>query len=162
MNINPKQIIATALGWLIVIILLLISLLSCGPAKRLERLHKNNPYLFVNIKDTLKIRDTIIVKIPEVSIDTSFHVKYLTDTITIEREGVRTVIYRGQGTDTVYVNTTVPEKTIQAPYEKDVVVDKYQYIESHKKDLSKIKVYIFIIILLVGIYVMWDSWDSKR
>lgn len=162
MNINPKQIIAAALGWLLLIILLLISLFSCGPAKRLERLHKNNPYLFVNIKDTIKIRDTIIVKIPGTNIDTSFNVKYLYDTITIEKQGVRTIIYRKQGTDTVFVNTTVREKTITLPYSKDVVTNRYDYKEPPKKPISHPFMPIILFVILVIVLMIINHLSKQK
>ncbi len=131
MNIKLKRLYII-LGWLTILYFLISILFSCGPTKRLERLHKNNPYLFVNKKDTINIRDTIKVVVPGTTIDTSFAIKYLTDTITIEKQGVRTIIYRNEGTDTIYVNTTVKEKTITVPYSKDVAVNRYEYNELPK------------------------------
>ena len=67
-------------------LLIILLLASCSPVKRFNRLIEKHPELLV--QDTLLIRDTITLYVPEVHTDTVVTLKELTDTITLTKERV--------------------------------------------------------------------------
>lgn len=107
---------------LIGLFLILISLSSCDPAKRINRIVKRHPELLT--KDTIVYRDTI--KIESHSIDTAFIHTVSNDTITIQ-DSIMVIKYVNNG-KTVYLKGTCKERNIivekKIPFEKVVAVTK--------------------------------------
>lgn len=106
---------------LIGLFLILISLYSCSPEKRLSRLILKHPELLT--KDTLYIHDTI--RLASHSIDTIIQ-NVIGDTITIQ-DSVMVIKYVNNG-KTVYLKGTCKERNIivekKIPFEKVVAVTK--------------------------------------
>lgn len=111
----------------IVFLLTLITLFSCSPQRRLNRLVSKHPEL-VKV-DTLVIHDTVKVVIPSVKIDTFTTITMLekNDTIYFEKEFVHVKVW--QNNDTVYVSaeTDTIYKTVYRDIKvpcKNIVVDE--------------------------------------
>lgn len=106
---------------LIGLFLILISLYSCSPEKRLSRLIRKHPELLT--KDTLYVRDTI--RLASHSIDTIIQ-NVIGDTITI-KDSIMVIKYVNNG-KTVYLKGTCKEREVivekKIPFEKVVAVTK--------------------------------------
>lgn len=104
------------------LLLLVISIYSCSPSKRLSRLLKAHPELLT--KDTLHIHDTI--KIESHSIDTTFIHTASNDTVVIE-DSVMVIKYVNNG-KTVYLKGECKDREVivekKIPYDKIVAVTK--------------------------------------
>lgn len=125
---SPKKWYAKAAAWIILLgfsALLLLS--SCKPIDRLNRLQRNHPYLFTEVKDTLIIRDTLLVPVPGVQIDTIVSLQQLRDTVTIYKDGITTTVYLDG--DNVGIETNSEPKEIEVPYETVITVTKYKCVE---------------------------------
>jgi len=99
----------------------ILSLFSCSPQKRLERLVNRNPEL--RLPDTLIVRDTLIT--PIVQADTTLHIEQLYDTVVIEKERLQVKLLRIR--DTLYVDGKCNPDTIY--YEKQIPVEKIKLIK---------------------------------
>ena len=106
-------------------ILILLLLASCSPQARFNRLIEKHPELLV--ADTILIRDTITLYIPEVHTDTVVTLKELIDTVTLTKERVtvkawyipkeKKVYIQGK-CDPVYVTKIIDRKIPIKYYEK--------------------------------------------
>ena len=105
-------------------IILVLTLLSCSPQKKLHRLLKKHPELLQT--DTIKINDSIFI--PEIHIDTIFHYSTLKDTIVITKENLKIKIL--ELNDTVYLDASVKSDTVVIV--KDIPVAKLVYVEPVK------------------------------
>ncbi|MCO5258683.1 MAG: hypothetical protein M9916_00890 [Crocinitomicaceae bacterium] len=119
MNLSKKT---KLILWIIIIWGMIISLISCAPIKRLERLQKRHPQLFNRKNDTIRLSDTVRLFIPEVHTDTVVHINTLSDTLYIDKERLHIKIIKQQ--DSIYVygkcDTVYKEiiRTIEVPYTK--------------------------------------------
>lgn len=94
-----------------------IVVLSCSPQKRLERILKNNPYILSS--ETITVRDTVII--PGIVIDTTVITKQR-DTVEIFKDRLYTriirnidtlIVFSESGSDTIYLEKTVPIEKIK-------------------------------------------------
>lgn len=119
------------LYWIIIISLLVLLhvLNSCSPAKKLQRLYKNHPYLFEDsvFTDTLIHKDTIQVDVPGSSKDTSAHISVFSDTVVIVDSIFTARIFHDTITDTFYINVDVPIRRMYIPYEVQIPCDQKFY-----------------------------------
>lgn len=124
------------LGWL---------MFGCAPIKRHDRLVTKYPFVHVERVDTL--RDTIRIEIPRIKVDTAFLFTQLYDTITIEKERLKAVIYRVK--DSIYVtaqcDTVFVERIIKRPYKVVEYADRSLW--------SKLKVAILWLIVAILVYL---------
>lgn len=127
-----------AIGWFI---------FGCGPIKRHDRLARKYPFVHTERTDT--IRDTVRVTIPEVRVDTFFHVDRLYDTITIREEHLTAKVFRVR--DSVFVvakcDTIFRERII----EREVPVTVFK---ENNKVWEWLKVVLIIPIVLIILYVL--------
>lgn len=111
----------------IALLLTLITLFSCSPQRRLNRLVRKHPELIQ--VDTLLIRDTVTITIPSVKMDTFTTIQELktVDTIYFDRDFVHVKVW--ERNDTVYVSTKTDPiyktvfRYIKVPV-KNIVVDE--------------------------------------
>ena len=98
--------------------LFLIVLVSCSPAKRLERLVMHHPELMM--VDTMIIRDT--VEVPGVKADTALHIDSLLQPVILEKERLKVTFLRQHDTlfvegectpDTIILERKIPIETIR-------------------------------------------------
>ena len=104
---------------------LLIVITACSPTKRFTRLITKYPYLITT--DTVVIKDTITLYVPEVKTDTVVTIQQLTDTITLTKDRVtvkawyvpkeKKVYIQGK-CDPIYVTKIVERKVPVKYYEK--------------------------------------------
>lgn len=127
-----------AIGWWI---------FACAPIKRHDRIVRKYPFVHTERVDT--IRDTIRVTIPEVRVDTFFHVDRLYDTITIREEHLTAKVFRVR--DSVFLvaqcDTIFRERII----EREVPVTIY---DDRSKVWEWIKLVLIIPIVLIILYVL--------
>ena len=105
------------------VIILLIVLSSCSPKTRFTRLTTKHPELLTS--DTVLVRDTVRVVVPEVKVDTVVKVNDLLDTIYLEKEQLKVKVWmKGDQVfiegkcDTVYVDKIIERKIPVKYYEK--------------------------------------------
>lgn len=104
---------------------LIMLIMACSPTKRFTRLITKYPYLITT--DTVVIKDTITLYVPEVHTDTVVTLQQLTDTITLTKERVtvrawyvpkeKKVYIQGK-CDPIYVTKIVERKVPVKYYEK--------------------------------------------
>ena len=117
------------------ILALFLTITSCSPVKRYNRLIKLHPELITS--DTVTLVDTFRVIVPEVKVDTVVSVESLLDTVYLEQERLKVKVWmKGdqvfiQGKcDTVYVNKIIERKVPVKYYQKETTfsdVTKYIY-----------------------------------
>jgi hypothetical protein len=109
----------------LLIILTALTMIACSPKARFNRLIEKHPELLV--ADTILIRDTITLYIPEVHTDTVVTLKELIDTVTLTKDRVtvkawyipkeKKVYIQGK-CDPVYVTKIIDRKIPIKYYEK--------------------------------------------
>jgi hypothetical protein len=117
------------------ILALFLTITSCSPVKRYNRLIRLHPELITS--DTVTLVDTFRVVVPEVKVDTVVSVESLLDTVYLEQERLKVKVWmKGdqvfiQGKcDTVYVNKIIERKVPVKYYQKETTfsdVMKYIY-----------------------------------
>ena len=105
------------------LIVILVMLTGCSAEWHLKKAIKKNPSL---IKPTIHTIDTIVIR-DSFELSDTFVTK-TTDTITIEKEGVKTIVYRDH--DIIKVRTIVKPDTIRI--QKTIRVPQIQYQERVK------------------------------
>jgi hypothetical protein len=91
-----------------IIILALLSLTSCDPVRRHNRLVDRYPYVHNDV--TQIIHDTVTIYVPKISHDTTFLMVKDVDTFIIEKERLKVTIRREF--DTLYVDAECDADTI--------------------------------------------------
>lgn len=128
------------------IIILSILLISCGPSKRFTRLITKYPYLITT--DTVVIKDTITLYVPEVTTDTVVTIQQLTDTITLTKERVTVKAWYVPKEKKVYIQGKCDPIYITKIVERKVPVYYYEKYPLWKK-LINILLSIFIIFVIL-------------
>ena len=132
-------------------IILVLTLLSCSPQKKLHRLLKKHPELLQT--DTIKINDSIFI--PEIRIDTIFRYSTLKDTIVITKEKLKIKIL--EVNDTVFLDASVKSDTVVL--NKEIPVEKMVYTEPKKwyfrlYELFRTWMIAMLVGILIGIFVL--------
>lgn len=133
------------------ILLLFLTITSCSPVKRFNRLIERHPELITS--DTVTLVDTIRVVIPEVKVDTVVSVESLLDTVYLEQERLKVKVWmKGdqvfiQGKcDTVYVDKIIERKIPIKYYKKETTFsDVMQYILKSLWILFAILLFVYLI-----------------
>lgn len=128
------------------IIILSILLVSCSPTKRFTRLITKYPYLITT--DTLLIRDTITLYVPEVHTDTVVTLKQLIDTVTLTKDRVTVKTWYVPKEKKVYIQGKCDPIYITKIVERKVPVKYYEKYPWWKKLLNNLLA-IFIIFAIV-------------
>lgn len=128
------------------IIILSILLISCNPSKRFTRLITKYPYLLT--QDTVLVRDTITLYIPEVHTDTVVTIKELTDTITLTKDRVTVKAWYVPKEKKVYIQGKCDPIYITKIVERKVPVYYYEKYPLWKKLINTL-LSIFIIFVVV-------------
>jgi hypothetical protein len=129
--------------------MLLLLLTACSPAKRFNRLIEKHPELLT--VDTLLIRDTITLYVPEVHTDTVVTLKELTDTITLTKERVMVKAWYVPKEKKVYIQGKCDPIYITKIVERKVPVKYYEKYPWWKKLLNNLlAIFIIFAILYVA------------
>lgn len=130
----------------------MLLLWACSPQKRFTRLVTKHPELLTT--DTLIVKDTIRVIVPEVKVDTVVKVNDLLDTIFIEKEQLKVKVWmKGDDVfiegkcDTVYVDKIV-ERRIPVKYYKEST----SVFEKIKGTVIGVSITVFLLLLVYFIY----------
>lgn len=120
MKINLRYIFHS-----IVIFILIYMMISCNPLNYAIRKHDRLVERFPTIhkRDTVLIKDTVRITIPEVRVDTVFHINQLIDTITLIKEHLKVKIYRTG--DSIYVDGKSEPIYIEKIVERKIPVVYY-------------------------------------
>lgn len=130
----------------------MLLLWACSPQKRFTRLVTKHPELLTT--DTLIVKDTIRVIVPEVKVDTVVKINDLLDTIFIEKEQLKVKVWmKGDDVfiegkcDTVYVDKIV-ERRIPVKYYKEST----SVFEKIKGTVIGVSITVFLLLLVYFIY----------
>lgn len=126
------------------IILLTLTIVACSPIKRFTRLIEKYPYLITT--DTVVIKDTITLYVPEVRTDTVVTLKELTDTITLTKERVTVKAWYVPKEKKVYIQGKCDPIYITKIVEHKVPI---KYYEKYRKKLLNNLLAILIIFAIV-------------
>ncbi|TXI86443.1 MAG: hypothetical protein E6Q36_09320 [Chryseobacterium sp.] len=154
--------------WYIVHLLVLLLMLSCSPIKRLERFEKRHPYLFESIKDTVVIKDTILLTIPAkkadstTNLDTFLNQKHFN----FSENGINVDLSIDNNRKLNVKATTDPE-THTIPYEKTISVNRYAIKPPPQKTFwQKIELFfiwaVWILFFVVVIYQLTKAISNKN
>ena len=127
-------------------IIIALLLASCSPIKRFTRLIEKYPYLITT--DTVVIKDTITLYVPEVHTDTVVTLKELIDTVTISKDRVTVKTWYVPKEKKVYIQGKCDPIYITKIIERKVPVKYYEKYPWWKKLLNNLLA-IFIIFALL-------------
>jgi hypothetical protein len=126
--------------------------MACSPQKRFSRLVTNHPELLTT--DSVVVRDTIRVVVPEVKVDTVVKVNDLLDTVFIEKEQLKVKVWmKGDQVfiegkcDTVYVDKIIERKIPVRYYEKTQT-----FMEKLKGTVIGVSITVFLLLLVFVFY----------
>jgi hypothetical protein len=128
----------------LVIIMLLLT--ACSPTKRFNRLIEKYPYLITS--DTIVVRDTITLYVPEVHTDTVVTLKELTDTITITKDRVTVKAWYVPKEKKVYIQGKCDPIYITKIIERKVPVKYYEKYPWWKKLVNNMLGFLIIFVIL--------------
>ena len=128
----------------------MLLLTACSPTKRFNRLIEKHPYLITS--DTITIRDTITLYVPEVHTDTVVTLKELTDTITITNERVTVKAWYVPTEKKVYIQGKCDPVYITKIIERKIPVKYYEKYPFWKKLLNNILAFFIIFVILYTAY----------
>lgn len=131
-------------------LLIILLLASCSPTKRFNRLIEKYPYLITS--DTVVIRDTITLYIPEVHTDTVVTLKQLIDTVTISKDRVTVKTWYVPKEKKVYIQGKCDPVYITKIVERKVPVKYYEKYPWWKKLLNNMLGFFIIFVILYIIY----------
>ena len=131
-----------------IIIALLIA--SCSPTKRFTRLIEKYPYLITT--DTVLIKDTITLYVPEVTTDTVVTIQQLTDTITLTKERVTVRAWYVPKEKKVYIQGKCDPIYVTKIVERKVPVKYYEKYPWWKKLLNNLLAIFIIFALLYALH----------
>jgi hypothetical protein len=129
---------------------ILLLLTACSPTKRFNRLIEKYPYLITS--DTITIRDTITLYVPEVHTDTVVTLKELTDTITLTNERVTVKAWYVPKEKKVYIQGKCDPIYITKIVDRKIPVKYYEKYPFWKKLLNNILAFFIIFVLLYTAY----------
>jgi hypothetical protein len=125
---------------------ILLLLTACSPTKRFNRLIEKYPYLITT--DTVVIRDTITLYVPEVHTDTVVTLKELTDTITITKDRVTVKAWYVPKEKKVYIQGKCDPIYITKIVERKIPVKYYEKYPWWKKLLNNMLGFLIIFVIL--------------
>jgi hypothetical protein len=125
---------------------ILLLLTACSPTKRFTRLIEKYPYLLT--QDTITVRDTITLYIPEVHTDTVVTLKQLTDTITITNERVTVKAWYVPKEKKVYIKGKCDPVYITKIVERKIPIKYYEKYPFWKKLVNNILAFLIIFVII--------------
>lgn len=134
-------------------IILLISLISCSPTKRFTRLIEKYPYLLTT--DTVVVKDTITLYIPEVQTDTVVTLKELIDTITLTKDRVTVKTWYVPKEKKVYIQGKCDPVYVTKVVERKIPVKYYEKYPWWKKLLNNLLAIFIIFVIIYFVYKLY-------
>lgn len=127
--------------------------MACSPTKRFTRLITKYPYLITT--DTVVVRDTITLYVPEVKVDTVVTLKELTDTITITKDRVTVKTWYVPKEKKVYVQGKCDPIYITKVVERKIPVKYYEKYPWWKKLLNNTLAILIIFAIGYTLYKLY-------
>ena len=131
-------------------LLIILLLASCSPTKRFTRLIEKYPYLITT--DTVLIKDTITLYVPEVHTDTVVTLKQLIDTVTLTKDRVTVKTWYVPKEKKVYIQGKCDPIYITKIVERKVPVKYYEKYPWWKKLLNNLLAIFIIFALLYALH----------
>ena len=138
-------------------LLIILLLASCSPTKRFTRLIEKYPYLITT--DTVVIKDTITLYVPEVHTDTVVTLKQLIDTITISKDRVTVKTWYVPKEKKVYIQGKCDPVYITKIVERKIPVKYYEKYPWWKKLLNNLLAFLIIFVVL---YILYRAYKFFR
>ena len=132
------------------VILLTLTMIACSPTKRFTRLIEKYPYLITT--DTVVIKDTITLYVPEVHTDTVVTLKQLIDTVTLTKDRVTVKTWYVPKEKKVYIQGKCDPIYITKIVERKVPVKYYEKYPWWKKLLNNILGFFIIFAIVYTVY----------
>jgi hypothetical protein len=131
-------------------ILIALLIVSCSPKARFTRLVEKHPELLT--VDTLVIKDTITLYVPEVHTDTVVTLKELTDTITLTKDRVTVKAWYVPKEKKVYIQGKCDPVYVTKIVERKVPVKYYEKYPFWKKLLNNLLAIFIIFVIVYTLY----------
>ena len=131
-------------------LLFILLAVACTPQRRFNRLIEKHPELLT--MDSIVLRDTLTIEIPAVEFDTIFANTISTDTVIVEKDGVK-VKYYNNG-KTVYLAGERAGETITKVIERKIPV----YIRDKPQkwyEMSNFARFLIFLALFTGMFIMY-------
>lgn len=129
--------------------------MACSPTKRFTRLITKYPYLITT--DTVVVRDTITLYVPEVKVDTIVTIKELTDTITITKDRATVKAWYVPKEKKVYIQGKCDPIYITKVVERRIPVKYYEKYPWWKKLLNNLLAFLIIFVILYTLYRLFKK-----
>lgn len=129
---------------------LIMLITACSPTKRFTRLITKYPYLITT--DTVVIKDTITLYVPEVKTDTVVTIQQLTDTITLTKDRVTVKAWYVPKEKKVYIQGKCDPIYVTKIVERKIPVKYYEKYPWWKKLLNNLLAIFIIFALLYALH----------
>ena len=136
-------------------LLIILLLASCSPIKRFTRLIEKYPYLITT--DTVVIKDTITLYVPEVHTDTVVTLKQLTDTITLTKERVTVRAWYVPKEKKVYIQGKCDPIYVTKIVERKIPIKYYEKYPWWKKLLNNLLAIFIIFVVFYTLYRVYKK-----
>lgn len=136
-------------------LLIILLLASCSPIKRFTRLIEKYPYLITT--DTVVIKDTITLYVPEVTTDTVVTIQQLTDTITLTKERVTVRAWYVPKEKKVYIQGKCDPIYVTKIVERKIPIKYYEKYPWWKKLLNNLLAIFIIFVVLYTLYRIYKK-----
>ena len=136
-----------------IIIALIIA--SCSPTKRFTRLIEKYPYLITT--DTVFIKDTITLYVPEVTTDTVVTIQQLIDTVTLTKDRVTVKTWYVPKEKLVYIQGKCDPIYVTKIVERKVPVKYYEKYPWWNKLLNNLLAIFIIFVVLYTLYRLYKK-----
>ncbi len=136
-------------------LLIILLLASCSPTKRFTRLIEKYPYLITT--DTVVIKDTITLYVPEVHTDTVVTIKELIDTVTLTKDRVTVKAWYVPKEKKVYIQGKCDPIYITKIVDRKIPVKYYEKYPWWKKLLNNLLAIFIIFALLYTLYRVYKK-----
>jgi hypothetical protein len=133
-------------------ILIALLIVSCSPKARFTRLIEKHPELLT--VDTIVVRDTITLYVPEVHTDTVVTLKELTDTITLTKDRVTVKAWYVPKEKKVYIQGKCDPIYVTKIVERKVPVKYYEKYPLWKKLVNNLLAILIIFAILYAVLII--------
>lgn len=128
-------------------------IMACSPTKRFTRLITKYPYLITT--DTVVVRDTITLYVPEVKVDTVVTIKELTDTITLTKDRVTVKAWYVPKEKKVYIQGKCDPIYITKIVDRKIPVKYYEKYPWWKKLVNNLLAFLIIFVVVYTAYRLY-------
>ncbi len=134
---------------------LIMLIMACSPTKRFTRLITKYPYLITT--DTVVIKDTITLYVPEVHTDTVVTLQQLTDTITLTKERVTVRAWYVPKEKKVYIQGKCDPIYITKIVDRKIPIKYYEKYPWWKKLLNNLLAIFIIFVVVYTVYRLYKK-----